>query len=105
MIRIALHTKVGVIGLVYRKSLRLSAAARQDRTLGEIVNLMQLDSQKIEGFMNMVHNLWDGLYQICGYLAILTARHDSAEDFSRLNALLCTAMAWIFIPAYCFAVP
>ena len=48
-------------------------AARQDRTLGEIVNLMQLDSQKIEGFMNMVHNLWDGLYQICGYLAILTA--------------------------------
>ena len=31
------------------------------------------------------------------------ARHDSAEDFSRLNALLCTAMGWIFIPAYCFA--
>ena len=33
------------------------------------------------------------------------ARHDSAEDFCRLNALLCTAMGWIFIPAYCFAVP
>ena len=33
------------------------------------------------------------------------ARHDSAEDFSRLDALLFTAMAWIFIPAYCFAVP
>ena len=33
----------------------------------------------------------------------LIARHDSAEDFSRLNALLCTAMGWIFIPAYCFA--
>ncbi len=33
------------------------------------------------------------------------ARRDSAEDFSRLNALLCTAMGWIFIPAYCFAVP
>ena len=31
------------------------------------------------------------------------ARHDSAEDFSRLNALLCTAMGWVFIPAYCFA--
>ena len=34
-----------------------------------------------------------------------SARRDSAEDFSRLNALLFTAMAWIFIPAYCFAVP
>ena len=33
------------------------------------------------------------------------ARHDFAEDFSRLNALLCTAIGWIFIPAYCFAVP
>ena len=25
--------------------------------------------------------------------------------FSRLNALRCTAMAWIFIPACCFAIP
>ena len=32
------------------------------------------------------------------------ARRDSAEDFSRLNALLLfTATAWIFIPAYCSA--
>ena len=28
-----------------------------------------------------------------------------AEDFSRLDALLFTAMAWIFIPAHCFALP
>ena len=28
-----------------------------------------------------------------------------AEDFCRLGALLFTATAWIFIPAYCFAVP
>ena len=27
------------------------------------------------------------------------------EHFSRLGALLFTAMAWIFIPAYCFAIP
>ncbi len=33
------------------------------------------------------------------------ARRDSAEDFSRLDALLFTAMAWILIPAYCFAIP
>ena len=32
-------------------------------------------------------------------------RRDSAEDFSQLNALLCTARDWIFIPAYCFATP
>ena len=33
------------------------------------------------------------------------ARRDSAEHFSRLDALHFTAMAWIFIPAYCFAIP
>ena len=27
------------------------------------------------------------------------------RTFSRLDALLCTAMAWIFIPAYCFVIP
>ena len=27
------------------------------------------------------------------------------EHFSRLDALLFTATTWIFIPAYCFAVP
>jgi len=32
------------------------------------------------------------------------ARRDSAEDFSRLNALLCTAVDRILIPAYCFAI-
>ena len=32
-------------------------------------------------------------------------RRDFAEDFSRLKARRCTAMAWIFIPAYCFAIP
>ena len=35
----------------------------------------------------------------------IMARQDSAEDFSRLDALLFTAMARIFIPAYCFALP
>ena len=29
----------------------------------------------------------------------------SADDFCRLDALLFIAMAWIFIPAHCFAIP
>ena len=38
-------------------------------------------------------------------LSLLTARYDPAQHFSRLNALLFTAMASIFIPTYCFAIP
>ena len=36
--------------------------------------------------------------------ARLCARQGSTEDFSRLKARRCTAMAWVFIPAYCFAI-
>ena len=38
-------------------------------------------------------------------LAAGNARHDSAEDFCRLKARRYTAMDWIFILAYCFAIP
>ena len=56
---------------VFSKSLRLSASARQQRTLGEMVNLMQIDATKLEMFCTQFHVMWDGLYQITGYLIIL----------------------------------
>ena len=43
--------------------------------------------------MSVAQNNW------CG-----NVRRDSAEHFSRLNAQLFTAMTWIFIPAFCFAI-
>ena len=45
----------------------------------------------------------EGRLQIYAEQLMDTARRDSAEDFSRLNALLCTAMNRILIPVYCFA--
>jgi hypothetical protein len=39
-----------VTSAVYRKSLRLSSSGRQSTTTGEIVNYMQLDATRIEGF-------------------------------------------------------
>ncbi|KAH9261828.1 hypothetical protein BASA81_000484 [Batrachochytrium salamandrivorans] len=56
---------------VYRKSLRLSLASRQSKTLGEIVNLMQLDASKIEACFLTLHTTWDGVLQIVGYTMIL----------------------------------
>ena len=44
-------------------------------------------------------------WMVFGSLWHAQARQDFAEDFSRLNALLFTATDWIFIPAYCFALP
>ena len=56
---------------IYSKSLRLTAASRQSKTLGEIVNLMQIDASKMENFTTQLHVIWDGAYQICGYICIL----------------------------------
>jgi ATP-binding cassette, subfamily C (CFTR/MRP), member 1 len=56
---------------VYNKSLRMSSAERASTTLGEIVNLMQVDASKIEMFVPQFHVLWDGAFQIIGYMTIL----------------------------------
>lgn len=69
--RCALHTRVAVSVAVYRKALVLSHHERQSTTLGELVNLMQVDATKLEMFLPQAHVLWDGLLQIAGYMTIL----------------------------------
>ena len=46
--------RAAVTTAVFDKSLRLSASARQQRTLGEMVNLMQIDATKLEMFLPQV---------------------------------------------------
>ncbi|KAL3943726.1 MAG: hypothetical protein SGBAC_002196 [Bacillariaceae sp.] len=65
------HVKSAISVAVYNKSLRLSNVERQSTTLGELVNLMQVDASKIEVFIPQIHVLWDGMFQIVGYMSIL----------------------------------
>jgi ATP-binding cassette subfamily C (CFTR/MRP) protein 1 len=67
----AWQTKAAISVAVYNKSLRLSNVERQSTTLGELVNLMQVDASKIELFIPQIHVLWDGMFQIVGYMGIL----------------------------------
>jgi len=69
--RCGYQTRVAVSIAVYNKSLRLASSERNTKTLGELINLMQVDATKIEMFMPQFHVLWDGLLQITGYMAIL----------------------------------
>ena len=71
VIRAGYQARVAVSVAVYNKSLRLSNSERQSTTLGELVNLMQVDASKIELFVPQFHVLWDGILQITGYMAIL----------------------------------
>jgi ABC-type multidrug transport system fused ATPase/permease subunit len=63
--------RVAISIMVYNKALRLANSERQATTLGELVNLMQVDATKIEMVVQQIHVLWDGILQILGYMTIL----------------------------------
>jgi ABC-type multidrug transport system fused ATPase/permease subunit len=63
--------RVAISIMVYNKALRLANSERQSTTLGELVNLMQVDATKIEMVVQHIHGLWDGILQILGYMTIL----------------------------------
>lgn len=69
--RAGYQARVAVSLGVYHKALRLANVARQSTTLGELVNLMQVDATKMEMLVPQAHVLWDGLLQISGYMVIL----------------------------------
>lgn len=58
---------------VYRKSLKLSPSGRQNSTVGEIVNYMQLDTSRLEYVAVSIHVVWDGLLQVS---SVPDSRHD-----------------------------
>ncbi|XP_029282601.1 multidrug resistance-associated protein 1-like, partial [Cottoperca gobio] len=55
---VGMRIKTAVMGLVYRKCLLLSGAARQQCTLGEIINLVSADTQKLMDFVVYFNSIW-----------------------------------------------
>ncbi|XP_040014052.1 multidrug resistance-associated protein 1-like [Xiphias gladius] len=55
---VGMRLKTAVIGLVYRKSLVMSSSARRQFTLGEIINLVSADTQKLMDFVVYFNSVW-----------------------------------------------
>ncbi|OAY67407.1 ABC transporter C family member 5-like [Ananas comosus] len=66
-----MHVRSALTAMVYRKGLRLSSAARQSHTSGEIVNYMAVDVQRVGDFSWYLHDTWMLPLQILLALAIL----------------------------------
>ncbi|KAI1317577.1 hypothetical protein EDD11_008147 [Mortierella claussenii] len=62
--RTGMHIRAGLVTAIYQKSLRLSNSARQDFTVGEIVNHMSIDAQRVQDLVSYLHVVWSGLFQI-----------------------------------------
>ncbi|OQV17405.1 Multidrug resistance-associated protein 1 [Hypsibius exemplaris] len=62
--RTGMHVRSAVVASVYRKALRITSAAKRTSTVGEIVNLMSVDSQRFMDLMGYIHLLWSGPLQM-----------------------------------------
>lgn len=94
--RSSYEARVAVTSAVYKKSLRLSMSSMQGRTLGGLVNLMQVDAAKIEAFIPQLHSLWDGMFQITGYMIVLYS-YIGWSCFVGLFVMLCAGPGQAFI--------
>ncbi|MGH0124216.1 UNVERIFIED_CONTAM: hypothetical protein FKN15_024645 [Acipenser sinensis] len=55
---VGMRVKTAIMGLVYRKSLVITNAARRTCTVGEIVNLVSADTQKLMDFVVYFNAVW-----------------------------------------------
>lgn len=52
MFRIGMNTRSVLTAVIFKKSLQLSNASRKERTVGSIVNLMAVDTQRFQDITN-----------------------------------------------------
>lgn len=68
---LGMHVRSALTAMVYQKGLKLSSAAKQSHTSGEIVNYMAVDVQRVGDYSWYLHDIWMLPMQIVLALAIL----------------------------------
>uniref|UniRef100_H0WIX5 ATP binding cassette subfamily C member 2 n=1 Tax=Otolemur garnettii TaxID=30611 RepID=H0WIX5_OTOGA len=61
---LGVNIRTTIMASVYKKALTLSNLARKEYTIGETVNLMSVDAQKLMDVTNFIHMLWSSILQI-----------------------------------------
>ena len=59
-----LRMRTAIVMAIYKKALVISSTERQKRTIGEIVNLMTIDAQRIQDVTTYGHAVWYSFLQI-----------------------------------------
>eukprot|EP00005_Dracoamoeba_jomungandri_P014183 CAMPEP_0174262580 /NCGR_PEP_ID=MMETSP0439-20130205/13739_1 /TAXON_ID=0 /ORGANISM="Stereomyxa ramosa, Strain Chinc5" /LENGTH=1412 /DNA_ID=CAMNT_0015347351 /DNA_START=291 /DNA_END=4529 /DNA_ORIENTATION=- len=69
--RVGMHVRASIVMQVYRKSFDMNNAARQNYTIGEIVNHMSLDGQRLMDLVPFLHMVWSSFVQLAIALGLL----------------------------------
>ncbi|OUM67324.1 hypothetical protein PIROE2DRAFT_53426 [Piromyces sp. E2] len=68
---VGLSVRATVIGIIYRKTLKLSNKAKQTIGDGQIINLVSTDSARLQRLLGNLHYLWSGPFQLIVILVLL----------------------------------
>ncbi|XP_056263509.1 multidrug resistance-associated protein 1 isoform X1 [Pseudoliparis swirei] len=59
-----MRLRTAIIGAIYRKALVISSAARRTSTVGEMVNLMSVDTQRFMDLVTYINMIWSAPLQV-----------------------------------------
>lgn len=71
MFIVGARIRTSLMGLIYKKSLRLSTQSRKESTIGEMVNLIQVNTQTFVDLTAYINMLWSAPLQIILSVIIL----------------------------------
>lgn len=69
--KIALEARAAVVSTIYAKALRVSSSALARFTMGEVVNYMSTDTDRLVNFFNSFHEVWSLPFQFILALYLL----------------------------------
>ncbi|KAK2918532.1 ATP-binding cassette sub-family C member 10 [Channa argus] len=69
--KVALSARAALVSAIYGKALRVSSSSLSGFTLGEVVNLMSTDTDRVVNFFNSFHELWSLPFQFSIALYLL----------------------------------
>ncbi|XP_046653460.1 multidrug resistance-associated protein 1-like isoform X4 [Daphnia pulicaria] len=64
MFIIGMQIRTSIVSSIYRKAIKISNSARKESTVGEIVNLMSVDAQRLMDLTTYLNMLWSAPLQI-----------------------------------------
>ncbi|KAJ3413134.1 hypothetical protein HDV05_008472 [Chytridiales sp. JEL 0842] len=71
---VGISLRTSLTTTIYRKSLRLTSAARQEFNSGRVINLVSTDANRIEMFTQFCHVIWTAPIQILIIIAFLISQ-------------------------------
>eukprot|EP01094_Clydonella_sp_ATCC50884_P012540 TRINITY_DN2274_c0_g1_i1.p1 TRINITY_DN2274_c0_g1~~TRINITY_DN2274_c0_g1_i1.p1 ORF type:complete len:657 (+),score=275.64 TRINITY_DN2274_c0_g1_i1:84-1973(+) len=69
--RVGMHLRAAIVTIVYSKAFRLSPKAKQSSGVGDIVNHMAIDAERLMNLVPYLHMVWSGPVQVVVSLALL----------------------------------